>query len=313
MANRDNNYFEDNHVPPNFGINPEILNQIFSCAEKLTAISQQYYSALNNISPLLDELASVSQQYSSITESIGKAALTIEPYLKQIGEYVLQYQEAFKRQDICKPFVECGFWLTPSMTPNLVSIILQKYDQRSTRAIPATIEGFYRSNNYEHLVRAVNDWSTYEYFIPRMKIFTDSLEAHISRKYTLSIPALLPHIEGIAGEILLASGFELKNDAIVMDKGAKTYPSSLFGKLKASDVTPTMYLIILSWLNYLESTLYAYCDFKKYPKNRHFPKLNRHAVLHGYQINYATRINSLRCFLALDTLSMLKGNVPKLI
>jgi hypothetical protein len=199
------------------------------------------------------------------------------------------------------------------MTPDIINVVVEKYEQGEKRAIVPLIEGFYRRNSHENLKRAVSSWSSYEFFSPRMHIFHDALDAHIAKKWTLTVPTILPHIEGIAGEILLASGLPFKNESIIVDKGYKTYPSSVYGNMAASEVTLTMEIIIDSLLEYLEGTLYAYKNFKAYPSIRRLSGLNRHAILHGYQINYATRLNSLRCFLALDSLSMLKGNIPRLV
>ena len=96
--------------------------------------------------------------------------------------------------------------------------------------------------------------------------------------------------------------------------GHRTYSSSLFGKMPADRVSPTLDVMISSLLRYLEgSTLYQHEDFRDYPRIRRLKTLNRHAILHGFQVDYATRLNSLRCFLALDSLSMLKGNVPGVV
>ena len=227
-------------------------------------------------------------------------------YVQQLGEYL-------RRKDIAIPFTECGLWLAPSMTPELVSLVNERYQQGGKRTIPALVDGFYRKNNWRALSYAVGSWESYEFFTPRMTIFHDALEAHIHKKWTLTIPALIPHIESIAGEILLANKLSFTKDKVVVSKGEKTYPSSVFGKLRADKVTPTMDVIISSLLYYLEGTLYEYHDFKDFPRIRSLITLNRHAIMHGYQINYATRLNSLRCFLALDSLSMLKGNIPKLV
>lgn len=231
----------------------------------------------------------------------------------ELPQYVIQLGEHLRRKDIAVPFTECGLWLTPSMTPRLVSLVVERYEQGRKRTIPAVIDGFYRQNNWAVLTDAVKRWKSYEFFVPRMPIFYDAVEAHINRKWTLTIPTLIPHIEGIAGEILLANNLSFTKDAIIISTGQKTYPSSIFSRLRADKVTPTMDVIISSLLYYLEGTLYEYKNFRDFPRIRRLKTLNRHAVMHGYQVNYATRLNSLRCFLALDSLSMLKGNIPKLI
>jgi hypothetical protein len=273
-------------------------------AESLNRLSQQ-------ILQQVAQATKVTQYLQRYQVDIAKLISTIVPpalpkYIQQLGLYL-------ERKTISIPFTECGLWLTPSMTLDLVRVVVERYEQRKKRTIPAVIDGFYRQSNWQILSNAVKTWELYEFFMPRMPIFYDALEAHINKKWTLTIPTLIPHIEGIAGEILLANRLALSKEAIILTQGQKTYPSSLFGKLRADKVTPTMDVIISSLLYYLEGTLYEYKDFKKYPRIRRLKTLNRHAIMHGYQLNYASRLNSLRCFLALDSLSMLKGNIPKLV
>lgn len=274
-------------------LSPELL-------ESVNRFVQQTTQAVKNMQYIGQHLA---ETVKLITPIIPPA---LPKYLQQLGEYL-------RLRNISVPFRECGLWLTPSMTPNLVKVVVERYEQGRGRTIAALIEGFYRRNNWRVLKDAIKSWHSYEFFRPRMPIFYDALDAHINRKWTLTVPALLPHVEGIAGEILLANKLSLSKESIMITKGFKTYPSSLFGKLRADKVTPTMDVIISSLLYYLEDTLYEYKDFKDYPKTRRLQTLNRHAILHGFQINYATRLNSLRCFLALDSLSMVKGNIPRLV
>jgi hypothetical protein len=271
-------------------------------------LSPELMESMSRLNQLGQKMAQDAQQAGEINRLISSIIPPALPtFVIQLGERLR------RRQKISTPFIKCGLWLTPSMTPTIVEMVTQTYEQGKKRAIPAVVEGFYRRNDYENLKRAVGSWSSFQFFSPRMPIFYDALDAHINRKWTLSIPTLLPHIEGIAGEILLAEGLPFQSISFTADTGYKTYPSSVFGKLRSSKVTPTMDIMINSLLNYLEGTLYEYKDFKDYPKVRRLRTLNRHAILHGYQINYATRLNSLRCFLALDSLSMLKGNIPKLV
>ena len=274
-------------------LSPELI-------KKINRFSQQMAQAAKNMQYVEQHLAETAKLINYIVPP------ALPEYVQKIGEYL-------RRKNIAIPFTECGLWLTPSMTPDLVMIVVERYEQGRKRTIPAVIDGFYRQNNWGILRGAVKRWESYEFFAPRMPIFYDALEAHIDKKWTLTIPALIPHIEGIAGEILLANKLSLSKDAIIVSKGQKTYPSSLFGKLRADTVTPTMDVVISSLLYYLEGTLYEYKDFRDYPKVRRLSTLNRHAIMHGYQVNYASRLNSLRCFLALDSLSMLKGNIPKLV
>lgn len=285
-------------------------------------IIKKWAYPFNFLSPeLLESMSRFSQQMADFTKGIqyiGRYVIETHNLINsfippELPRIVSNLRDYLKVKSISIPFSECGLWLTPSMTLTVVKTILQKYKEGKKRAIPAIVDGFYRSNDYENLKRAVSSWNSFSIFSPRMHIFYDALDAHINKKWTLSVPSLLPHIEGIAGEILLANNLPLSKDLIIVDKGYKTYPSSILGKLSADKLTPTMDVAITSLLNYLEGTLYEYKRFEDYPKIRRLRTLNRHAVLHGFQLNYATRLHSLRCFLALDSLSIPMGNIPKLV
>lgn len=268
---------------------------------------------IKNFNRFSQQIAQVSKNIQYMGQYLAETAKLVNYIAPELPRYIQMLQEYVKRKEIDVPFTECGLWLTPSMTPDLVATVVERYEQGKKRTIPALIDGFYRRNSWGILRDAVRSWESYEFFTPRMPIFYDAVEAHIDKKWTLTIPALIPHIEGIAGEILLANGISFTKEAIIISTGQKTYPGSVFGKLSADKVSPTMDVIISSLLYYLEGTLYEYKDFEDFPKIRRLRTLNRHAVMHGYQINYATRLNSLRCFLASDSLSMLKGNIPKLV
>jgi len=280
--------------------------------EKCREINTKQYSLKLNPA-IAESLACFSKQMSEVTKNMGLAFQSIEETYTNfiesispiINKFALQYQKQLNRQNIFSPFIECGLWLAPSMTPGIVMVVMGKYEQGKNRAIPAIVEGFYRRNNYAVLRHTIANWNSLELFFPRMHIFMDALDAHIAGKWTLSIPALLPHIEGIAGEILRANHLPIKNSVTIVKNGGKNLPSSVFGSYHPTPESSISYTLTASFLDYLERTLYSYESFEN-PKVRTLSKLNRHAILHGYNIAYANRLNSLRCFLALDSLSIFK-------
>lgn len=265
----------------NLGLNLKVGNNLMQMSEILQRLAVGLESAIEPFERIATSLTKSSLKYTRLKE--------------------LQY----------KPFIENGLWLAPSMLPNIINIAIEKYEQGKKSAIPSIIEGYYRRNDYEVLRCTVSRWDSLLYFSNRMHIFKDALDAHISKKWTLTIPSLLPHVEGIAGEILRANDIRISRKNCIFSDGAKTVPSRVFSSLQIPD-NFLRYTIVFLLIDYLERALYPFVDFNN-PKIRRFPKLNRNAVLHGYQLNYATRMNSLRCFLALDSLSMLIGNHPRFI
>jgi hypothetical protein len=60
-----------------------------------------------------------------------------EPYRKLIdsisqpfADLAKQYEELLKLE--FKPFMECGIWLAPSMTPGVIGIAVEKYEKGKT-------------------------------------------------------------------------------------------------------------------------------------------------------------------------------------
>lgn len=151
---------------------------------------------------------------------------------------------------------------------------------------------YYKAKGYKKLKDAVETWKAHPLFASRINIIVDAVEAHIARKYTLTVPTLLPLVEGIIHEFVIYENLSLSSEKKEQMKQALEH-APLAGALSMN--------IYEGLVGYLDD-VYAYKDFKKLsPKNRQ--KLNRHIVLHGRQINYFTEINSLRAFLMLDALS----------
>lgn len=143
-----------------------------------------------------------------------------------------------------------------------------------------------------------------------MFIFENALDAHKHSKWTLSIPALLPQIEGIAIDILRERGLDFSRKSLVIKKSAKrktaqTLASQVFSLLPIDSFSLSEMVAIYTLLHYLEGQLYGWTDFLgEANQSEEQDSLNRHAILHGVQINYASQENSLKCFLVLDALQL---------
>jgi hypothetical protein len=126
-------------------------------------------------------------------------------------------------------------------------------------------------------------WMSVPYLRERKHIIHDAIDAHKRGKFTLSIPALLPFVEGLSAEILGAC--------------SKKAVTRLTRKLKA---------------NHPELWEQAICDFveKVVYKDYQFGTdsgacLNRHGVLHGRDFTYPSAVNSTRVFLLIDAFAQI--------
>ncbi len=277
--------------------------------EKMIQNNKQLQEELSKVSeilkPAFEISAEISKNIKPILEAISQLSEPLEQISRTFSLYFIPFQ---KRQRVVKAFQECNLWLAPSMI-ELCDKITELYYDGKKEIIPDIILSYYQENEWNKLKNTVSHWEQNSFFQPRMFILYDALEAHINGKYTLSIPTLLPHIEGIALDIVKKYNLpELKKPLIYDDKsGAVTQPSRIFAEVAINAFTFEEWVAVESLLYYLEKTLY----FSKSSKRKGLENLKqesdlkRNPILHGIQINYASKMNSLRCFLALDVISLI--------
>lgn len=92
-----------------------------------------------------------------------------------------------------------------------VNELVDKSDEEVKAKLDQDIPEYFRENDYAALWDMVDRWGFFE---NRREVFEDAFEAHRNGKYTLSMPALAPQIEGMLRDI---SG-EYDNDSQYMWK-----------------------------------------------------------------------------------------------
>ena len=140
------------------------------------------------------------------------------------------------------------------------------------------------------LQKKIESWLDVPYLNERKQVILDSLAAHRNRKWTLSIPALLPLVDGLTRRFRRDHLRPSKNPsrAIHVDKFAEYYRKKqpkLFGA---------------SFASFVRNNMYARFDLNSGTPSS---SINRHGVLHGEISDYGTEANSRRVFLLLDTIA----------
>lgn len=271
--------------------------------------------AIKNITESSDELQKSWQQIAQPFEELQKSwkqivdlwTIALQRRIRtsfRFQEFSKKVEEIAEAERISKiMMLEAGYWYPPSFMEIPVEDILETYNNclKGNKAAMANFfRRVYHKNNYQHLRKTVDGWNDNTLFQSRMRIIVDALDSHCSRKYTLSIPALLPVAEGIATEYCkkvciyetkMKSKGKQKIQKALADKRSKTALNIL---------SLDLFFLVINEITYkntdeLEKTKSNYKNF-----------LNRHAVLHGIQKNYATAKNSLQCFMLLDVLSLLE-------
>ncbi len=136
-----------------------------------------------------------------------------------------------------------------------------------------------------------------ERFPTRLHVLKDAFQAHNEGKYTLSIPVLLSQADGIGCEIFSISNsfFTLSDRTTAIDTALSSINPDNLDVL--NDYKGQLLLALKNKLSVHEKTT-SLADLQTADPS--YGPLNRHGVLHGLHVNYATQLNSMRCIIFLD-------------
>jgi hypothetical protein len=143
-------------------------------------------------------------------------------------------------------------------------------------------------------------WKPIPYLDERRRIIREALSAHVDRKYSLSIAALLPLVDGLAAEIRRttikpAKGKKLK--LIAVNEVVHLYRPADGRSRKWAEVVSIA----------VTEGIFKDYDFNTQPAPA---KNNRHGVLHGRIPNYESEKLSLQTFLVLDVMACIAAKHP---
>lgn len=174
--------------------------------------------------------------------------------------------------------------------PKVTEAFNEKPIDEAKEIVSRMIMDFY--DDEEVLREIVRRWGNYGWLAHRYPILEDSVNAHIDGKYNLSIPAIMPHFEGVVVDWVNKVG-KMKN-----------------GELKG-------YILSMKLNNNRDRFLVEIQRFfieKLLEGFEHGTQLSgpisRHAILHGADWQYGTKENSLKVILffdcVIDSLSRLR-------
>ncbi len=294
----------------NFSIQlPEIYSSLqINSTEWLKAIeiSSSVFESIKSLNVWSD---TYSKQISSMTESlslVGRrivadfAAMNLSAFnLSSLGIFDDLAKLLEFHKDSAEAFKSAGWTIAPSMNNEIKEKVVLLHQQNKTRYVSQAILGYYHKNNFEKLKNTVTTWENNPLFSSRMHIFKAALEAHCNGNYTLSVPALLPQIEGILNEYVKVNNLTAK-----LGKIEKVY-NAVIGDL---DEHPLSSWAIANTLLYqFQTNTFTFTNFEvEFKKSSNNRKTTRHTVLHGIATNYDKPVNSLKAFALLDALSSLQ-------
>ncbi|MBC7258480.1 MAG: hypothetical protein H5T65_04475 [Chloroflexi bacterium] len=267
--------------------------------EKLVGLAE---SALVTQEALSKQIQDLTREFDARTRrtfaDLAAVAIAFQQTIPLIiSRNLLSWLES--NRDAAEAFNAAGWPIAPSMPIALRDQVARLHRNGKTRYVSRTIIAYYHRSKYEKLTEAVESWEDHPLFASRMHILRDALAAHRQRKYTLSVPTLLPQIEGVLNDYVTANQLVAR-----IGKIEEVYRAAV-GDPDAYDLA--RWAIATTVLYQLQTSTYVFTDFKReLKKSACRRQVTRHTVLHGIAVRYDRPVHSLKAFLLLDALSALQ-------
>jgi len=178
-----------------------------------------------------------------------------------------------------------GWWVPPSWNRSTLLQLGATAETSGRVAFRRAMVEWHSRGSSRVLSGMLKNWMSSPPFQRRRAVLQDGLQDHRSGRYRVTVPTLLPLLEGIAMEEFRPGS----NETGLLRQLADAVGADEAHELVSNGVLMTV------------GILWAFQYFSEVsPTSR---SLNRHRVLHGRSLRYGTAENSLRVFLALDQLA----------
>lgn len=225
-----------------------------------------------------DKLINLSNVAETLESNLNRVLSNITE-VKVIRDLV---EKRFKKSiNILKRF---GWWGISSLSFKIYMEIEKQEDLLEKKEIDEIICNFYNNDDFKNLESLLVKWKQNKYFQRVSEILDDAIYAHKNGKYTLSIPVLMPNIEGIIRCFM--------NDEYGISE--KSF-NSIYKEFK--DNIKKLGDIIAGYVVQYIDVLFCNFDPRNPDKVDDF---SRHKLSHGFSSKYHSEVNSLRLILYLD-------------
>lgn len=213
-------------------------------------------------------------------------SFALQGYLNKISESITRINEADKKfVEYSSILLEYGWTPTPHIAYQTVCEVVEIYNdiilsnQQKKKLITKTIIHYY---DQEVLDKILNYWKEKLLLTKRAKILTDAINAHKLGKYNLSVPILISQLEGV-----LANGFYHKGQ--LHEPGYKCY------------LKEVMTISTNPYFDNIAIDFFINVLMINFQHGKNILSLSsRHAILHGADVKYGSKENSLKMILLLD-------------
>ena len=240
-------------------------------AEIIAPLQKMANEMVSNFSKMVSELVSNFPKLK-FENDFYKILNEIKEFCEKIGDIENKFAAIMLELD----------WPPPIDLPLDMAInIIKEYDSISDKKQVGTKIREILIDYYDNevILDMLNSWKNKKLLEKRIHILDAAITAHCSGNYILSIPALFPQIEGIVVEGFNYTGY-------MGGKRFKDFISQLLKEDGKSSINQVVYQIItcVIWQSF------QYGDSIS-------SSINRNAILHGADVNYGTKENSLKVIL----------------
>ena len=241
-----------------------------------------------------DEFKAVTDRlFLSINRELSVAFHPLRELAERIGE-ASSVHEAFRHYNL---------WLAPSMSEEFVDKIVTLYESGAgSGTVHSVVSRHYAKDHWALLDEVLERCRSNPVFNSRIRLIEEAVQAHREGLYYLTVTGLLVHSEGIAADYV-------KKHNLLPQVGSQTKEIIL----TALNDTPYSLLDVRAYagvdalIAYVEESMYGFVDFDKEHVRLHGEnRLLGHAVRHGRQVAFGSRMNSLRLFLFIDVMTLLE-------
>jgi len=261
-----------------------IDSELARLLRKLSSTASQWGKALE---PLIEMREQVCRSLQAIAEPVLEARRTLEETFAQIAQQLAAFQKQVRpfladvacavehlpqrNQEALRVLAWNGWYVDPDLPPAELFELATLFELGEALTAHTQLCDYFDSRLAE--IEA----ALCEHFPTRAKLLRSAFGAHRRTEFALAIPVLLAQADGVCQEI---TGIQLysRRNGIPM----------LASELALRDVTPLLKSLLTPLVKPMPIS--ASADERAGLADT----LNRHAVLHGESVDYASRLNSCR-------------------
>lgn len=275
----------------------EVIQAVLDFGRSLRTLRESFQQAVEPFRRALDSIPEDKRRL--VVESLSVRSL--------IEETEKAYYE--EEKEICKILASREWWVRLDeyfTREELVKICQLGRDSSKVGNVDELICRKFRDDEYAILENMVGQWGSLTYLSDRKIILREALTAHKQAMYAVSIPSLLPLIDGFAHQF--DQSVRPRSKAASKKRGRRRMSFDLEKLARYYRLSETKIVreTCAEWQECLWSKMFEMAIkgsvYGRYSGGLKPPPstLNRHAILHGWAVDYASEANSLRCFLLLD-------------